>query len=74
MKKILLLIGISFMLSMILAGCKNCQEWQKTIIEDQLKKQIITTVIYKSDTGFDLGTEGLGEYNFIPVSVSGVGK
>jgi hypothetical protein len=55
-------------------GCANSQQWQKTTVIDHLKKTETTVIMYKSDTGFDLGTEGLGEYNFIPVSLSGVGK
>ena len=52
---------------MMLVGCCNVQEWRKTVTEHQLQKVRVTEVYYKSDTGFDLGTEGLGEYYLIKV-------
>lgn len=50
-----------------LVSCANYHEWQKQTVIDRIKQIETSTLIYKSDTGFDLGTEGLGEYYLIKV-------
>ena len=55
-------------------GCRNIQEWKTIKTIDHMKKIEVAETYYKSDTGFDLGTEGLGEYNIIKVAPSAIGK
>ena len=61
-----LVLVLSLLLT-LLCGCANIQEWKVVVVEDKVNKIKTTTTYYKQDTGFDLGTEGLGEYYIIKV-------
>jgi len=58
-------VAILVAIALGLSSCANIKEWKKTITEDKINKVIITEISYKQDSGFDLGTEGIGEYYLI---------
>jgi hypothetical protein len=66
-REINMVLIILIILAGLLCGCANRKAWKKVIVDDELKKIKTTTVIYESDTGFDLGTKGTGEYYLLKV-------
>ena len=52
---------------LVLSSCANIKEWRHTVTEDKVNNIKTTEIYYKMDSGFDLGTEGLGEYYLIKV-------
>ena len=52
---------------LVLSSCANIQEWRHTVTEDKVNNIKTTEIYYKMDSGFDLGTEGLGSYYLIHI-------
>lgn len=50
---------------LMLSSCAAKRQWQQTIIKDELRMITTTTTTYTEDTGFDLGTQGQGDYSLI---------
>jgi len=55
------------LLLLVLSSCANIQEWRHTVTEDKVNNIKTTEIYYKMDSGFDLGTEGLGSYYLIHI-------
>ncbi len=75
-KGILVVLIILFIAAsgILLSGCRNIKEWKTVKTIDHLKKIETIETYYKTDTGFDLGTEGLGEYNAVKLETSVIDK
>lgn len=65
MKKLILIL----MIAGFITGCNNIQEWKSTVKKDLILKIETTTLMYRSDTSFTLGTKGEGDYTIIKASV-----